>query len=108
MTLACARELYHQVNSFLAGQTNYSLSGIILKPCDNYIIVRCLGVEPARSGEQNNAMKTARPEGILVTVESTSLNGGISFNYEGRLKQTSTCWKCHFIYFALHQESMAD
>jgi hypothetical protein len=75
MTRAHARELYHQVNSFLTGQTNYSLNGIILKPCDNFIILRCLGVEPARSGEWNNAMKAARPEGILITVESTSLNG---------------------------------
>jgi hypothetical protein len=76
MTWARARELYHQVNSFLAGQTNYSLNGVILKPCGNdFIILRCLRIEPARSGEWNNAMKAARLEGILVTVESTSLNG---------------------------------
>jgi hypothetical protein len=76
ITHACARELYHQVNLFLADQTNYFLNGVILKPCDNFIILRFLEIEPARrSGERNNAMKAARPQGILVTAESTSLNG---------------------------------
>jgi hypothetical protein len=68
-------ELYHQVNLFLAGQTDYFLNGIILKPCDNFIILRCLEIEQARSRERNNTMKAVRPEGILITTESTSLNG---------------------------------
>ena len=69
MTCARARKLNYQVNSFLAAQTNSFSNGVLLKSCDNFIILRCLGVEPARSGEGNNTISAATPEGILVTAE---------------------------------------
>jgi hypothetical protein len=75
MTRARARELNYQVNSFLAVQINSSSNGVLLKPCDDFIILRCLGVEPARSGEWNNAIKAAKPEGTFVTAASTSFKG---------------------------------
>jgi hypothetical protein len=70
-----SHELNYQVNSFLAGQINSSSNEVLLKPCDNFIILRWLSVEPARSGEWNNAIKADRSEGILLTTESTCLNG---------------------------------
>jgi hypothetical protein len=45
MTRACARKLNYQVNSFLAIEANSSLNEV-LKPCDDFIMLRCLGGEP--------------------------------------------------------------
>jgi hypothetical protein len=52
---ARARELNYQVNSFLAVQINSSSNGALLKPCDDFIILRCLGVEPL--GVENGTMQ---------------------------------------------------
>jgi hypothetical protein len=63
MTRACARKLNYQVNSFLAIEANSSLNEV-LKPCDDFIMLRCLGGEPSWTGEGNKAIKTAAPERI--------------------------------------------
>jgi hypothetical protein len=49
MTRANACKLNYQVNSFLAVKANSSLNEV-LKPCDNFIMHRCLGVELSWSG----------------------------------------------------------
>jgi hypothetical protein len=49
------------VNSFLAVETNSSLN-VILKPCYDFIMLRCLGGEPSWSGEGDKAIKVVAPE----------------------------------------------
>jgi hypothetical protein len=49
MTRANACKLNYQVNSFLVVKANSSLNEV-LKPCDNFIMLRCLGVELSWSG----------------------------------------------------------
>jgi hypothetical protein len=44
----------------------------------------------------------------FVTASSTSLNGGISSNFQGRLMQINTCWKAPFVYLLVDQELMGD
>ena len=63
MTRACARKLIYKVNSFLAAEANSSLNEV-LKPCDDFIMLRCLGGEPSWTGEGNKAIKAAAPERI--------------------------------------------
>jgi hypothetical protein len=46
MARARARKLKYQVNSFLAIEANSSLNEV-LKPCDDFIMLRCLGGEPS-------------------------------------------------------------
>jgi hypothetical protein len=46
MTRARARKLNYQVNPFLAIEANSSLNEV-LKPCDDFIMLRCLGGEPS-------------------------------------------------------------
>jgi hypothetical protein len=61
MTRACARKLNYKVNSFLAVEANSSLY-VVLKPCYDFIMLRCLGGEPSWSGENNKAIKAVAPE----------------------------------------------
>ena len=61
MTRACARKLNYKVNSFLAAEANSSLN-VVLKPCYDFIMLRCLGGEPSWSGENNTAIKAVAPE----------------------------------------------
>ena len=63
MTRARARKLNYQVNSFFAIEANSSLNEV-LKPCDDFIMLRCLGGEPSWTGEGNKAIKAAAPERI--------------------------------------------
>jgi hypothetical protein len=63
ITRARARKLNYQVNSFLAIEANSSLNEV-LKPCDDFIMLRCLGGEPSWTGEGNKAIKAAAPERI--------------------------------------------
>ena len=63
MTRARARKLNYQVNSFLAIEANFSLNEV-LKPCNDFIMLRCLGGEPSWTGEGNKAIKAAAPERI--------------------------------------------
>ena len=51
------------MNSFLAAEANSSLNEV-LKPCDDFIMLRCLGGEPSWTGEGNKAIKAAAPERI--------------------------------------------
>ena len=46
LTRARARQLNYQVKSFLAVQTSYSMNGILLNPCDDFLMLRNLGLEP--------------------------------------------------------------
>jgi hypothetical protein len=46
MTRVCARKLNYQVNSFLAVEVNSFLNEV-LKHGENFIMLRCLGVEPS-------------------------------------------------------------
>jgi hypothetical protein len=64
MTRACARKLNYKVNSFLAVETNSSLN-VVLKPCYDFIRLRCLEGEPSCSGEGDKAIKVVAPEIIL-------------------------------------------
>jgi hypothetical protein len=43
-----ARKFNYQVNSFLVVEANCSLNEV-LKPCDDFIMLRCLGGEPSMS-----------------------------------------------------------
>ena len=61
MTRARARKLNYQVNSFFAIEANSSLNEV-LKPCDDFIMLRCLGGEPTWSGKNNKAIKVVAPE----------------------------------------------
>jgi hypothetical protein len=61
MTQAHACILNYQVNSFLAVKANSYLNEV-LKPCDNFIMLRCLVVEPSWSAEGNKAIKAITPE----------------------------------------------
>jgi hypothetical protein len=61
MTRACACKLHYKVNSFLATEANSSLN-VVLKPCYDFIMLRCLGGEPSCSGENNKAIKVVAPE----------------------------------------------
>jgi hypothetical protein len=63
MTRARARKLNYQVNSFLAIEDNSSLNEV-LKSCDDFIMLRCLGGEPSCTREGNKAIKAAAPERI--------------------------------------------
>ena len=63
MTRACARKLNYKVNSFLAAEANSSLN-VLLKPCYDFIMLRCLGGEPSWTREGNKAIKAAAPERI--------------------------------------------
>jgi hypothetical protein len=63
MTRARARKLNYKVNSFLAIEANSSLNEV-LKSCDGFIILSCLGGEPSFTGEGNKAIKAAAPERI--------------------------------------------
>jgi hypothetical protein len=45
-TQARARQLNYQVKLFLAVQTSYSPNGVLLKPCDDFVMIRKLGHEP--------------------------------------------------------------
>jgi hypothetical protein len=63
MTRACARKLNYKVNSFLAVEVNSSLNEV-LKHGDNFIMLRCLGVEPSWSEECRNVIKSVGLEGI--------------------------------------------
>jgi hypothetical protein len=63
MTQARARKLNYQVNSFLAIEANSFLNEV-LKSCDDFIMLRCLGDEPYLTGEGNKAIKDAAPERI--------------------------------------------
>jgi hypothetical protein len=49
------------VNSFLAAEANSSLN-VVLKPCYDFIMLKCLGGEPSWSGENNKAIKAVAPE----------------------------------------------
>jgi hypothetical protein len=51
------------VNSFLAVEANSSLNEV-LKPCYDFIMLRCLGGEPSWSGENNQAIKVVVPKSI--------------------------------------------
>jgi hypothetical protein len=64
MTRARACELNYQVNSFLPIQINSSSNGVLLEPCDDFIILRCLGVELL--GVENGIMqlKLLNPKGF--------------------------------------------
>ena len=85
MTRACARKLNYKVNSFLAAEANYSLN-VVLKPCYDFIMLRCLGGEPYWSGENNKAIKAVAPE-IISYLEQVHVKECISFNSQGCLKQ---------------------
>ena len=61
MTRACARKLNYKVNSFLAAETNSSLN-VVLNPCYDFIMLKCLAGEPSWSGENNKAIKAVAPE----------------------------------------------
>jgi hypothetical protein len=61
MTRGRARKINYQVNSFLAVEANSSLNEV-LKPCYNFIMLRCLGGEPTWSGKNNKAIKVVAPE----------------------------------------------
>ena len=58
-----ARKFNYQVNSFLVVEANSSLNEV-LKPCDDFIMLRCLGGEPSWTREGNKAIKAAAPERI--------------------------------------------
>jgi hypothetical protein len=45
ITRARARQLNYQVKSFLAVQTSYSPNGVLLKPCDDFLMIRNLKAE---------------------------------------------------------------
>jgi hypothetical protein len=45
ITQAQARQLNYQVKSFLAIQTSYSPNGVLLKPCDDFLMIRNLKAE---------------------------------------------------------------
>jgi hypothetical protein len=61
MTRACAPKHNYKVNSFLAVGANSSLN-VVLKPCYDFIMLRCLGGEPSWSGEDNKAIKAVAPK----------------------------------------------
>jgi hypothetical protein len=61
MTRACARKLNYKVNSFLAAKANSSLN-VVLNPCYDFIMLRCLGGEPSWSEQNNKAIKAVAPE----------------------------------------------
>jgi hypothetical protein len=63
MTRARARKINYQVNSFLAVEANSSLNEV-LKPCYDFIMLRCLGGEPSWSEENNKAIKAVVPKSI--------------------------------------------
>jgi hypothetical protein len=63
MTRVRARKLNYQVNSILAIEANSFLNEV-LKPCDDFIMLRCLRGEPSWTGEGNRAIKAAAPERI--------------------------------------------
>jgi hypothetical protein len=63
MTRARARKINYQVNSFLAVEANSSLNEV-LKHGDNFIMLRCLGVEPSWSEEGRNVIESVGLEGI--------------------------------------------
>jgi len=46
LTRARARQLNYQVKSFLAVQTSSSMNGVLLNPCDDFLMLRNLGLEP--------------------------------------------------------------
>jgi hypothetical protein len=52
MTRAQARRINYQVKSFLAVQTSSSPNGVLLKPCDDFLMLKNLGDEPA--GHKSN------------------------------------------------------
>ena len=55
MTRARARQLNYQEKSFLAVQMSYSLNGVLLKPCDDVLMIRNTGGEQAhRMSDRNN------------------------------------------------------
>jgi hypothetical protein len=58
-----ARKFNYQVNSFLVVEANHSLNEVLI-PCDNFIMLRCLGVEPSWSEEGRNVIKSVGLEGI--------------------------------------------
>jgi hypothetical protein len=63
MARARARKINYQVNAFLAVEANSSLNEV-LKHGDNFIMLRCLGVEPSWSEEGKNVIKSVGLEGI--------------------------------------------
>ena len=46
LTRARARQLKYQVKSFLAVQTSSSMNGVLLNSCDDFLMLRNLGLEP--------------------------------------------------------------
>jgi hypothetical protein len=46
MTRARARQLNYQVKSFLALKMSSSLNGVLLKSCDDFLMLRNMGEEP--------------------------------------------------------------
>ena len=62
-THAHARKLNYQVNSLLVVEVNSYLNDV-LKHGDNFIMLKCLGVEPAWSGDGNKTIKVVGPKGI--------------------------------------------
>lgn len=79
LTRAQARQLNYQVESFLAVQTSYSLNGVLLYPCDDFLMLRNLGHEPDwrksnhDNGQVEDSMSKGRngPEDWIASLDST-------------------------------------